>query len=120
MPHCWIISYVLIIWMQQSEPQPDIEEHELKVAGINEEIKKIKDQIEVLRAKIDEANEARRGQGVRSRFFVFIFFNIPSCALVCVFVCVIVSGRSWWDRQFCLSVAIISCRCIYIYICFAS
>lgn len=55
---------------QQAEPQPDNEEHELKVAAINEEIKKIKDQIEVLRAKIDEANEARRGQGVSSVLLV--------------------------------------------------
>ncbi|CAM9182476.1 unnamed protein product, partial [Sphacelaria rigidula] len=49
--------------LPKAEPQPDNEEHELKVTAINEEIKKIKDQIEVLRAKIDEANEARRGQG---------------------------------------------------------
>lgn len=48
----------------QPEPQPDNEEHDQKVAAINEDIKKIKDQIEALRAKIDEANEARRGQGV--------------------------------------------------------
>ena len=40
------------------------------MAAINEEIKKIKDQIEVLRTKIDGANEARRGQGVRSFFFL--------------------------------------------------
>lgn len=50
----------------QAEPQPDNDEHELQVASINEDIKKIKDDIEVFRAKIDEANEARRGQGVSS------------------------------------------------------
>lgn len=63
LPFPFIVTFV----NQQAEPQPDSEEHELKVAAINEEIKKIKDQIEVLRAKIDETNEARRGQGV-SRF----------------------------------------------------
>lgn len=35
------------------------------MAAINEDIKKIKDQIEILRTKIEGANEARRGQGVR-------------------------------------------------------
>lgn len=48
----------------QAEPQPVNDEHELQVGAINESIKKIKDDIEVLRAKIDEASEARRGQGV--------------------------------------------------------
>eukprot|EP00752_Nemacystus_decipiens_P012546 g11112.t1 len=49
--------------LPKPEPQPDNEEHELQVAAINEDIKKIKSDIEVLKAKIDEANEARRGQG---------------------------------------------------------
>lgn len=47
------------------------------MAAINEEIKKIKDQIEVLRVKIDGANEARRGQGVRP-FFFFSYFVVGS------------------------------------------
>ena len=58
----------------QAEAQPDNDEHELKVAAINEDIKKIKDQIEVLRTKIDGANEARRGQGVRRMYFCMFFF----------------------------------------------
>ncbi|CAM9420671.1 unnamed protein product [Ectocarpus sp. 12 AP-2014] len=49
--------------LPKAEPQPDNDEHELQVGAINESIKKIKDDIEVLRAKIDEASEARRGQG---------------------------------------------------------
>lgn len=59
--------------MEQAEPQPDSAEHELKVSGINEDIKKIKDQIEILRTKIEEANEARRGQGVRLARFSLLF-----------------------------------------------
>eukprot|EP00903_Cladosiphon_okamuranus_P017482 g16102.t1 len=49
--------------LPKPEPQPDNDEHEQQVAAINEDIKKIKSDIEVLKAKIDEANEARRGQG---------------------------------------------------------
>lgn len=49
----------------QAEPQPDNDEHEMQVAAINEDIKKIKSEIEVFKSKIDAANEARRGQGVR-------------------------------------------------------
>lgn len=61
------------------EPQPDNTEHELQVAAINEDIKKIKDQIEIFRSKIDEANEARRGQGVSSLFLFLAFVRfLPS------------------------------------------
>ena len=59
---CFVLT--LHSFTLQPEPQPDNDEHEAQVAAINEQIKKIKDDIEVLRSKIDEANEARRGQGV--------------------------------------------------------
>lgn len=60
------LACALCGWCAQPEPQPDNDEHELQVAAINEDIKKIKSDIEVLKGKIDEANEARRGQGVRT------------------------------------------------------
>lgn len=56
---------VSLAMFRQPEPQPDNEEHEQEVAAINEDIKKIKEQIEQIRTKIDESTEARRGQGVR-------------------------------------------------------
>ncbi len=56
----------------QPEPQPDNDEHEAQVAAINEQIKKIKDDIEVLRSKIDEANEARRGKGVSILHYITV------------------------------------------------
>lgn len=72
LPHSRLL--VARVRITQAEPQPDNAEHELKVSAINEEIKKIKEQIDVFRAKIDEANEARRGQGVR--------FCVVSCCVV--------------------------------------
>lgn len=50
----------------QPEPQPENEEHEQQVAAINEDIKKIKARIEVLKDKIDEAQKDRGVQMVRA------------------------------------------------------
>lgn len=63
----YVATFVVAVFLQ-AEAQPDNEVHEQKVSAINEEIKKIKDQIEILRIKIEEANEARRGQGVSPSF----------------------------------------------------
>lgn len=76
---CVVLSSLLIAGPLQVEPQPDNTEHELQVAAINEDIKKIKDQIEIFRSKIDEANEARRGQGVSS--FVFVVVVVDLCVV---------------------------------------
>lgn len=105
--------------LRQAEPQPDNDEHELQVAGINEDIKKIKDDIEVLRSKIDEANEARRGQGVSSvrracvcplhaLACVACDAYVPCCECVCacwggVFACVCVLSAA------CLEGALAGC-----------
>lgn len=48
------------------------------MAAINDEIKKIKDEIEVIRVKIDEAQEARRGQGVSTEG-VTTFLELGFC-----------------------------------------